>query len=72
MVLYLLSGAIIGCIFIISINISIYELIYQHRSKELKNNIIFNSSSLSLETVVFTSSTRKLDGKEELHRVEAI
>lgn len=39
MVLYLLSGAIIGCIFIISINISIYELIYQHRSQELKNNL---------------------------------
>lgn len=38
--LYLLSRAIIGCIFIISINIPIYELIYQHRSKELKDNII--------------------------------
>lgn len=38
--LHLLSGAIIGSIFIISINIPIYELIYQHRSQELKDNII--------------------------------
>lgn len=38
--LYLLGKAIIGCIFIRSINIPIYELIYQHRSKELKDTII--------------------------------
>lgn len=38
--LHLLSGAIIGSIFVISINTPIYELIYHHRSQELTDNII--------------------------------